>query len=394
MLERLLRFWGLPLWTVCPGAEPHLRRRYLTFSCPSPGMCWLPLPQGVLGLRLLLDALFYWKIGWIIFGLVITTAHLCVLCYSALYDELKTTRYFPLLVMMCTLGFIRLICCCIIFERIRDLRVVWWSRPVVGEVMQLLKCACWQVERMASCASSCVMFAALHVMYTEGSCTSTAPFLCRYMSVIILCFLSLLGPNVVVLLGTIAAFICVCCTTEAQLAVLFVNEPIANYSLPSRILHKLKEKTWSQLQCAYTTLSIMSAPYPGVLDSAICSICLCEYRSEDLIRILPCGHLFHSVCITRWFRSRASCPLRCHLNFCTGEIEISRRTDIEAQQEWALESSEEQERLSSSYYVPQVSEERGATTPSEEQEDQQAEGTAGHAEQEHHFSAVDSRYPV
>ncbi|GAB2272625.1 hypothetical protein Dimus_007447 [Dionaea muscipula] len=41
-----------------------------------------------------------------------------------------------------------------------------------------------------------------------------------------------------------------------------------------------------------------------------CSICLAEYKSKDLLRLLPdCGHLFHLRCVDPWLRINASCPL-------------------------------------------------------------------------------------
>ena len=359
-LERLMRSWGLPLWMIWPGAEPHLQRRYMSLWCSFRRGCWLPLPQGILGLRLFLDTLFYWEILWIIFGSVMLVSHLSVLCYSAVYDGPLRGHYYPILVAICCLELVRVLCCCIILGRVRDLRVVWWSRPIVGELVQLLRCACWQVERLASCSCSCAMFVAIHVMYNETSCGSSAPMLCRYMSVIILCFLSLLGPNVVLLICTAGAFLCVCCTTETRLAGVFINEAIGNYSVPLRVLDKLKEETWSQLKSNYATSSPL---YSGVLDATICSICLCEYQPEELIRTLPCGHLFHSVCITRWFRSRTSCPLRCHVNFVTGRFELSRRDSTDAHQS-ALEEDGEGDLQPPSNLVLHVSEHTASRGPS------------------------------
>ncbi|KAL7002443.1 hypothetical protein U1Q18_003598 [Sarracenia purpurea var. burkii] len=47
----------------------------------------------------------------------------------------------------------------------------------------------------------------------------------------------------------------------------------------------------------------------GIVDSA-CSICLCEYRDGEMVRILPeCRHFFHPVCIDAWLKLNASCPV-------------------------------------------------------------------------------------
>lgn len=41
-----------------------------------------------------------------------------------------------------------------------------------------------------------------------------------------------------------------------------------------------------------------------------CSICLDDYVQGDKIRSLPCGHFFHSACITKWLTERScTCPL-------------------------------------------------------------------------------------
>ncbi len=42
----------------------------------------------------------------------------------------------------------------------------------------------------------------------------------------------------------------------------------------------------------------------SVLDE-VCSICRDE---QDSWRRLPCGHVFHGVCIERWFMQRTICP--------------------------------------------------------------------------------------
>eukprot|EP00457_Paulinella_chromatophora_P012023 gb/GEZN01012196.1/.p1 GENE.gb/GEZN01012196.1/~~gb/GEZN01012196.1/.p1 ORF type:complete len:300 (+),score=6.35 gb/GEZN01012196.1/:127-1026(+) len=42
-----------------------------------------------------------------------------------------------------------------------------------------------------------------------------------------------------------------------------------------------------------------------------CSICLCEYEQDDVLRVLPCNehHQFHRSCADRWLEINASCPL-------------------------------------------------------------------------------------
>ncbi|XP_020236337.1 RING-H2 finger protein ATL70 [Cajanus cajan] len=41
-----------------------------------------------------------------------------------------------------------------------------------------------------------------------------------------------------------------------------------------------------------------------------CSICLGDYKSSDLLRVLPdCEHVFHLKCIDPWLRLNPTCPL-------------------------------------------------------------------------------------
>ncbi|ERM99504.1 hypothetical protein AMTRI_Chr10g230920 [Amborella trichopoda] len=46
-----------------------------------------------------------------------------------------------------------------------------------------------------------------------------------------------------------------------------------------------------------------------------CAVCLCEFGSEDKLRLLPnCSHAFHLDCIDTWLLSHSTCPL------CRGSI--------------------------------------------------------------------------
>jgi len=42
----------------------------------------------------------------------------------------------------------------------------------------------------------------------------------------------------------------------------------------------------------------------------ICSICLCEYQPNEVLRTIPeCNHYFHVNCIDGWLKTNATCPL-------------------------------------------------------------------------------------
>jgi len=39
-----------------------------------------------------------------------------------------------------------------------------------------------------------------------------------------------------------------------------------------------------------------------------CSICLENYKKDDMIIILACDHNFHESCLKEWFKNNNSCP--------------------------------------------------------------------------------------
>ncbi|KAL8223388.1 hypothetical protein R6Q57_018863 [Mikania cordata] len=66
-------------------------------------------------------------------------------------------------------------------------------------------------------------------------------------------------------------------------------------------------------------------------EDAVCCICLAKYTDNDLLRELPCMHIFHIECVDKWLKINASCPL------C--KFEIGSRNDTSSTQE----SSQQQE---------------------------------------------------
>ncbi|KAI5345710.1 hypothetical protein PRUPE_2G178600 [Prunus persica] len=45
-------------------------------------------------------------------------------------------------------------------------------------------------------------------------------------------------------------------------------------------------------------------------DSSTCSICLCDYKDAEMLRMMPeCRHYFHLMCLDAWLKLNGSCPV-------------------------------------------------------------------------------------
>jgi len=50
---------------------------------------------------------------------------------------------------------------------------------------------------------------------------------------------------------------------------------------------------------------------PVVLPPESCVVCLEEFSPDNLLAQLPCGHIFHPMCVHNWLREGDRCPFRC-----------------------------------------------------------------------------------
>ncbi|KAK7340327.1 hypothetical protein VNO77_21029 [Canavalia gladiata] len=45
-------------------------------------------------------------------------------------------------------------------------------------------------------------------------------------------------------------------------------------------------------------------------NNTTCSICLCEYKDSEMLRMMPeCRHYFHLCCLDSWLKLNGSCPV-------------------------------------------------------------------------------------
>jgi len=78
--------------------------------------------------------------------------------------------------------------------------------------------------------------------------------------------------------------------------------------LPEFIFYK-RENTFSNNQIDETTLSFKNKE-EFCFENSSCSICLEEFSNGEILRQLPCNHIFHTQCIRPWLTLRQPlCPL-------------------------------------------------------------------------------------
>ncbi|KAK2180426.1 hypothetical protein NP493_443g02039 [Ridgeia piscesae] len=45
------------------------------------------------------------------------------------------------------------------------------------------------------------------------------------------------------------------------------------------------------------------------LDQTSCVVCMCDFESRQLLRVLPCSHEFHGKCVDKWLKTNRTCPI-------------------------------------------------------------------------------------
>lgn len=45
------------------------------------------------------------------------------------------------------------------------------------------------------------------------------------------------------------------------------------------------------------------------MDQTMCVVCLLDFESRQLLRVLRCSHEFHAKCIDKWLKTNRTCPV-------------------------------------------------------------------------------------
>ena len=70
---------------------------------------------------------------------------------------------------------------------------------------------------------------------------------------------------------------------------------------------------------------------PNKLEYPECSICLMEINEGQDTILIPCGHMFHDNCVTKWLKMHNTCPL-CRFELPTDNAEYERQRNQRNQQ--------------------------------------------------------------
>ncbi|XP_037531591.1 E3 ubiquitin-protein ligase RNF130 [Nematolebias whitei] len=62
-----------------------------------------------------------------------------------------------------------------------------------------------------------------------------------------------------------------------------------------------------------TTRTVKKGDKETDSDFNYCAVCIEAYQLNDVVRILPCKHVFHKVCVDPWLNEHCTCPM-CKLN--------------------------------------------------------------------------------
>ncbi|KAM8793546.1 E3 ubiquitin-protein ligase RNF38-like [Eudromia elegans] len=44
-------------------------------------------------------------------------------------------------------------------------------------------------------------------------------------------------------------------------------------------------------------------------EQTLCVVCMCDFESRQLLRVLPCNHEFHAKCVDKWLKANCTCPI-------------------------------------------------------------------------------------
>lgn len=71
-------------------------------------------------------------------------------------------------------------------------------------------------------------------------------------------------------------------------------------------INLLQQNQIRQLEIELPTVNYNSIEYP-INDS--CAVCIEDFNNDDIVRKLPCSHIYHSECVDMWVIEKNTCPI-------------------------------------------------------------------------------------
>ncbi|XP_039010411.1 E3 ubiquitin protein ligase RIE1-like [Hibiscus syriacus] len=151
-------------------------------------------------------------------------------------------------------------------------------------------------------------------------CLQNAPRL-FWLAVVFLAFDVFFGIVCVVLTCLIG--IALCCFLPCIIAILYASakkEGAAEADIDFLLKYRFKINNYENVSTEAGKMVPMSGGYSAnehllLPDDAECCICLNSYEDGEELHSLPCNHHFHSTCIVKWLKMKATCPLCKHSIF-------------------------------------------------------------------------------
>ena len=102
------------------------------------------------------------------------------------------------------------------------------------------------------------------------------------------------------------------------------NQHQGNPHASNTAIEKLKHFKMEKKYCKKDDKDPKKLEYPE------CSICLTEVNEGEDTILLPCGHMFHDACVTKWLKIHNTCPL-CRFELPTDDADYERERNMRNQ---------------------------------------------------------------
>ncbi|XP_029020604.1 E3 ubiquitin-protein ligase RNF130 [Betta splendens] len=153
------------------------------------------------------------------------------------------------------------------------------------------------------------------VMITEAYGKEILAHLERNLTVLVSVVVGQRGPTKNINRGSLVfvsiSFIVLMIISSAWLIVYFIQK-IRYSSSRDRSQRRLGDAAKKAIG-KLTTRTVKKGDKETDPDFNHCAVCIEAYQLNDVVRILPCKHVFHKVCVDPWLNEHCTCPM-CKLN--------------------------------------------------------------------------------